>query len=85
MKIYCYVCNKHTEAATQRLSKEKVFWKGVLLQSNFIEITLRQGCSPVNLLNIFRTPFLKNISGWLLLNIENLYTLKYNIFFLKKH
>ena len=30
---------------------------------NFIEITLRHGCSPVNLLHIFRTPFLKNISG----------------------
>ena len=26
--------------------------------SNFIEITLQHGCSPVNLLHIFRTPFL---------------------------
>ena len=34
---------------------------------NFIEITLRHGCSPVNLLHIFRTPFLKNTSGRLLL------------------
>ena len=34
---------------------------------NFIEITLRHGCSPVNLLHIFRTPFFKNTSGWLLL------------------
>ena len=31
---------------------------------NFIEITLWHGCSPVNLLHIFRTPFLKNTSGW---------------------
>ena len=31
-------------------------------QINFIEITLRHGCSPVNLLHIFRTPFLKNTS-----------------------
>ena len=30
------------------------------LRSNFIEITLRYGCSPVNLLHIFRTPFTKN-------------------------
>ena len=30
-----------------------------ILRSNFIEITLRQGCSPVNLLQIFRTLFLK--------------------------
>ena len=27
------------------------------IQSNFIEITLWYGCSPVNLLHIFRTPF----------------------------
>ena len=33
------------------------------------EITCRHGCSPVNLLHIFRTPFLKNTSGWLLLYI----------------
>ena len=39
----------------------------IKLQSNFIEITLRHGCSPVNLLHIFGTPFLKNNSGWLLL------------------
>ena len=30
---------------------------------NFIEFKLRHGCSPVNLLHIFRTPFLKNTSG----------------------
>ena len=33
------------------------------------EITLRDGCSPVNLLHILETPFLKNTSGWLLLNV----------------
>ena len=37
------------------------------LQSNFIEITLRHGRSPVNLLHIFKTPFSKSTSGWLLL------------------
>ena len=37
----------------------------VALLYNFIEITLRHGCSPVNFLPIFRTPFLKNISGGL--------------------
>ena len=36
-------------------------------RSNFIEITLRDGCSPVNLLHIFRTPFPRDTSGWLLL------------------
>ena len=37
----------------------------VVLQ--LIEITLRHACSPINFLHIFRTPFLKNTSGWLLL------------------
>ena len=36
------------------------------MQSNFSEITLR--CCPVNLLHIFKTPFLKNTSGQLLLH-----------------
>ena len=40
------------------------------LQSNFIEIALRHGCSPVNLLHIFRTPFPKNTSGRLLLHLQ---------------
>ena len=39
-----------------------------MLQSNFIEITLKHGFSPVNLLHIFRTLFPKNTSGGLLLN-----------------
>ena len=33
----------------------------------FIEITHRDSCFPVNLLHIFRTPFTKSTSGWLLL------------------
>ena len=40
----------------------------VKLLCNFIGIALRYGCSPVNLLHISRTYFLKNTSGWLLLN-----------------
>ena len=38
------------------------------LLNNFIEITLWHGCSPVNLPHIFRTLFIKNTSGQLLLN-----------------
>ena len=34
---------------------------------NFIEIALHHMCSPVNLLDIFRIPFPRNTSGWLLL------------------
>ena len=67
------------EVVTQKCSWEKVFWKyaanlqenthvEVWLQSNFIEVTLQHVCSPVNLLHIFRKPFLKNTSEWLLLN-----------------
>ena len=37
-------------------------------ESNFIEIKFRHGCSPVNLLHIFTTPFPKNTSERLLLN-----------------
>ena len=43
----------------------------VSLQSNFIEIILWHGCPPVNVLHIFRTPFPKNISRGLLLNINS--------------
>ena len=42
----------------------------IKLLCNFIEIALRHGCSPVNLLHIFRTFFLKNTSGWLLQEFE---------------
>ena len=34
----------------------------IKLQGNFIEIALWHGCSPLNLLHIFRTPFPNNIS-----------------------
>ena len=43
----------------------------IKLQSNFIEITLRYGSSLVNLQYIFRAPFLKNVSGRLLLLFLN--------------
>ena len=39
----------------------------IKLLFNFIEITLRDGYSPVNLQQIFRAPFYKNTSGGLLL------------------
>ena len=39
----------------------------IKLLCNFIDIALQHGCSSVNLLHIFRTPFLKNTSGRLLL------------------
>ena len=42
----------------------------VKLQSNFIKIALRHGCSSVNLLHVFRTSFSRNTSGWLFLNFR---------------
>ena len=39
----------------------------IMLFCSFIEITLRHGCSPVNLQHIFRTAFPKNTSERLLL------------------
>ena len=41
----------------------------IKLQCNFIVIALWYGCSHVNLLHIFRTPFPRNTSGLLLLLI----------------
>lgn len=35
----------------------------ITLQSNFIEIALLHGCSPVNLMHILRTSFPKNTTG----------------------
>ena len=43
----------------------------LFLQSNFIEITRRPGCSPVNLLHILRISFPKNTSEGLLYKLEN--------------
>ena len=45
---------------------------------SFIEITLRHGCSTLNLLHIFRTAFPKNTSGGLLLLLP--WSLKFMIF-----
>ena len=41
----------------------------IKLLCSFIETTFRHGCSPVNLLHIFRTPFAKNIPEGLLLHV----------------
>ena len=50
-----------------------------------LEIALRQWYSPVNLLYIFRTPFPRNTSGWLLLYLARLIQLdsvkRTNIFY----
>ena len=45
-----------------------------------MEITIQHGCSPVNLLHIFRTSFTKITSGWRLLLLHN-----NNFFFLTRY
>ena len=52
----------------------------IKLQSNFIEIALRHGCYPVNLLHLYGTPFRRNTFRWLLLvrrikGVTNIYSL----------
>ena len=65
MKGVLKICSKFTgERPCQSMISIKLI-------CNFLEITLRHGCSPANLLHIFRTPFPRNTSGCLLLDIEN--------------
>ena len=49
---------------------QQIYRRTPMTKCNFIEIVLRYGCSPVNLLHIFRIPFLKNTSERLLLKVE---------------
>ena len=58
------VLRKSCSENMQQIYRRKPMLK---LLCNFIEITLRHACFPVNLLHIFRTPFSKNTAGWLLL------------------
>ena len=60
LKIY----NKFTGNTNAGVISIKLFW-------SFIEITLRYRWSPANLLHIYRTHFLENTSGRLLLDVCN--------------
>ena len=63
-------CSENMQQSYRRTPMPKCdFNKVAKLQSNFNEITLRQGCSSENLVHIFRTPFLNNTSGRLLLKL----------------
>ena len=71
----------------QQISGEHTYQSviSIKLQSNFIEITLRYVCSPVNLLHIFRTPFYKNTSRWLLLKCQDLISTSWHSMLHGKH
>ena len=60
-------CSENMQQIYRRTPKPKCDFNKVAKQNKFIEITLWHGCSLINLLHIFRTPFTKNTSGWLLL------------------
>ena len=45
----------------------------IKLHCSFLEIALRHGCFPVNMLHIFRTRFSKNTSEGLFLSISNVW------------
>ena len=65
-------CRSNRSEMFSRKSVLKIFSKftgkhpsqsviSIKLQSNFIEIKIRHGCSPVNLLHIFKTPIPKKL------------------------
>ena len=60
-------CSENMQQVYRRTPMPRCDLNKVALLCNLIEIALWHGCSPVNLLHIFSTPFLKNTSGWLLL------------------
>ena len=54
LKIYSKFTGEHPRQSAISIKLERMW------------VTLRYGCSPVNLLHIFRTPSPKNTSKWLL-------------------
>ena len=62
--------SENMQQTYRRTLMPKCGFNRVALQlCNFIEIALRHGCSPINLLHIFRTPFPRNSSRWLPLKV----------------
>ena len=55
-------CSESMQQIYRRTSMPKCDFNKIV--SNFIEVILWHGSSPVNLLHIFRTPFSSNTSGW---------------------
>ena len=60
-------CSENMRQTYRRTPMPKCDFNKVAKQ--LIEIAVRHGCSPVNLLHIFRTPYPKNTSEWLLLPV----------------
>ena len=70
-EIFRYIWQQPSRGVLRKRCSEnmqQIYRRRPMPKSDFIEITLRHGCSPINLLHISRTTFLKNSSGWLLLH-----------------
>ena len=65
--VFSKMCSVNIQQIHRRTPMPKCDFNKV---ANFVEITPRHGCSPLNLLYIFRTPFPKNTPGRLLLKYE---------------
>ena len=66
--LFCEHYAKHLEKGLNR--GDKFFWSPFFQYQTLPSFSrLDPRCSPVNLLHIFRTHFLKDTSGWLLLII----------------
>ena len=55
----------HIKRCSEKM--QQIYRRTPMSKCNFTHFALRHGCSPVNLLHFFRTPFPENTSGWLLL------------------
>ena len=67
--LYIYLHNSGQKHPPRGVPRKKCYENMKQMYRQFREHpALWHGCSPVNLLHIFRTPFLKNTSGWLLLS-----------------
>ena len=78
----------HGGQSTSDLKKKVYFTFFLVLLCNFIEITLRHGCSPINLLHIFRATFPTNTSArglllvfYILVNSKEVFCLLFFVFF----
>ena len=75
-------CFENVQQIYRRTPCQSTF--SIKLLCNFIEIALRHGCSPVNVLHILRTPFNKNNSGRLPLYIPRILIFLKEYYYLKK-
>ena len=77
-------CSENMQQIYRRTYMRNVI--SIKMQSNFIEIKLQHGCSPVNLLHIFKTSFLNNTSGGMLLKNLRMFSslYKWNCFLINE-